>query len=112
MKEIEEILMWFTPSKFIGLMFALGTSGYIFYLTIRYKSEFWDAFKGENKKLDVIEIVIIIWLVLFVSMTIADFTMGLHASEELWYSMDAVFLFAVGGKGYEARQRGVNPPKQ
>lgn len=109
MKEIEEILMWFTPSKFIGLIFAFGTSGYILYLTVRYKSEFWDAFKGENKKLDVIEIVIIIWLVLFVSMAIADFAMGLHASEALWYSMDMIFAFAVAGKTFSAREKNPTP---
>jgi hypothetical protein len=111
MEKFIEIMEYFTPAKIIGAVFALGTLGYLFYLTIKHKDEFWEAFKGENKKLDIIEAVVIVWLVLFVAMTVGDFTLGLIASEEAWYSMDAVFLFAVAGKSFDLRQRGVNPPK-
>jgi small-conductance mechanosensitive channel len=96
-KEIYDFLNYLTPAKFIGILFAFGTLGYLFYLTIKHKTDFWEAFKGENKKLEIIEAVIIVWLVLFVAMVVGDFTLQLHASDHVWYSMDAIFFACVLG---------------
>lgn len=104
-----ELLEFFTPAKIIGILFAIGTLGYIFSLTISHREDFWSAFKGDNNKLDIVEAVVIVWLVLFVAMVVADFALQLHASEEVWYSMDAIFLFCIGGKTFDPRSR---TPKQ
>lgn len=105
-------LEFFTPAKVVGIIFAFGTLGYIFYLTVQHKEDFWSAFKGENGKLDIIEAVVIVWLVLFVGMIVADFALGLIASEEAWYSMDAVFAFCVAGNKFSNRTRGTQTPKE
>ncbi len=106
----QEIAAFFTPAKIVGILFAFGTLGYVFYLTISHAQDFWVAFKGADNKLDIVEAVVIIWMVLFVSMIVGDFTLGLTASEEAWYSMDAVFLFAVAGSKFATRSRGKFPP--
>jgi len=105
----QELFEFFTPAKIIGIIFAFGTLGYIMYLTVSHKEDFWSAVKGENNKLDIIEAVVIVWLVLFVGMIVADFALGLHASEEAWYSMDAVFAFSVAGNKFSTRTRGGIP---
>ncbi len=104
----KELLEFFTPPKIIGILFALGTLGYVFYLTIKYREDFWSAIKGENGKLDIIEAVVIVWMVLFVAMITADFALGLHASNEAWYSLDAIFAFSVAGNKFAPR--GKQPP--
>jgi len=107
-----EFLEFLTPAKVIGICFAIGTLGYIFYLTVTHKADFWGAIKGENNKLDIIEAVVIVWMVLFVSMIVADFTLGLQASSEAWYSMDAIFAFSVAGSKFATRTRVPEPPKE
>lgn len=106
----QQLLEFFTPAKIIGICFAIGTLGYIFYLTVKHRSDFWSAVKGDNDKLDIIEAVVIIWMVLFVAMITADFALGLHASNEAWYSMDAIFAFSVAGNKFAPRGR-KEPPK-
>lgn len=108
----KELLDFFTPEKIVGILFALGTLGYIFYLTVSHSGDFWGAFKGVDNKLDIVEAVVIMWLVLFVAMITADFALGLQASKEAWYSMDAVFLFAVAGSKFATRSRGKFPPEK
>lgn len=108
----KELLEFFTPAKIIGIFFALGTLGYIFYLTVSHRSDFWSAIKGENGKLDIIEAVVIIWMVLFVAMITADFALGLHASNEAWYSLDAIFAFSVAGNKFAPRGGKTQPPVQ
>lgn len=105
----KELLEFFTPAKIIGILFALGTVGYIFFLTISHKQDFWSAVKGENGKLDIIEAVVIIWMVLFVAMVTADFALGLHASNEAWYSLDAIFAFSVAGNKFAPRGKSQPP---
>lgn len=107
---IQEILNFFTPPKIMGVCFAIGTLAYIFYLTVKYRSDFWTAIKGDNGKLDIIEAVVIIWMVLFVAMTTADFALGLHASNEAWYSMDAIFAFSVAGNKFAPRSKAPKEP--
>lgn len=109
---IQEILNFFTPPKIIGVCFAIGTLGYVFYLTVSHKEDFWSAVKGDNNKLDIIEAVVIIWMVLFVAMITADFALGLHASSEAWYSMDAIFFFSVAGNKFAPRTKTPEPPKE
>lgn len=106
----QEIADFFTPAKIVGIIFAFGTLGYIFYLTVSHSADFWGAFKGADNKLDIVEAVVIMWMVLFVGMIVGDFTLGLTASNEAWYSMDAVFLFAVAGSKFATRSRGKFPP--
>jgi len=107
----KELLEFFTPAKIIGICFAVGTLGYVFYLTVTHRNEFWSAVKGENNKLDIIEAVVIIWMVLFVAMITADFALGLHASNEAWYSMDAIFAFSVAGSKFATRSK-IQEPKE
>lgn len=105
----KEILEFFTPPKIIGICFAIGTLGYIFYLTIKYRQDFWSAIKGDNGRLDIIEAVVIVWMVLFVAMITADFALGLHASNEAWYSLDAIFAFSVAGNKFAPRGKSQPP---
>lgn len=105
----KELLEFFTPPKIIGILFALGTLGYILYLTVKHREDFWTAVKGDNNKLDIIEAVVIVWMVLFVAMITADFALGLHASNEAWYSMDAIFAFSVAGNKFAPRGKSQPP---
>jgi hypothetical protein len=104
--------MWLDAPRVVGLLFALGTIGYIFVITARHHDEFWEGVKGEDGKLQFIEAALTIWLALFVPMAIADFAFGLVASDHLYYSMDSIFLIGVGGSVAKVMNRNKKePPK-
>lgn len=102
---MESFIAHFTAPKVIGIIACFVTFVYILIFTAKYRKDFMESMKGEDGKLQFIEGVLTVWLILFTSMIICDFTLGLHASEAAWWSMDSVFAFGVGGGVFKQRQR-------
>lgn len=102
---MDEFIAHFTAPKVIGIIACIATSVYILLFTARHRKDFIEGMKGEDGKLQFIEGVLSIWLILFTSMIICDFTLGLHASVEAWWSMDSIFAFGVAGGVFKQRQR-------
>lgn len=107
---MNDFLLWLDAPRMVGLLFAIGTIGYIFVVTARHHAEFWEGIKGDDNKLQFIEAALTIWLALFVPMVVADFAFGLVASDSVWYSMDSIFLIGVGAR--TVMNRGEKKEKQ
>lgn len=104
---IDKFIEYFNAPKVLGLIAALVTLAYILYFTFRHHKDLMESIKGEDNKMQFIEALLSIWLILFVAMIVSDFALGLHASEEAWWAMDSVFAFGVAGGVYKARTRSV-----
>lgn len=98
MELIDKLILWLDAPKVVGFIFAIGTAGYIVFITRKKHQIFWQAVLGEDGKPQFIEMVQVIWLIIFTSMAIADFTFGLIASDKLWWSMNSIFLISTGAK--------------
>lgn len=102
---MDNFIAHFTAPKVIGIIACICTGLYILFFTTKHRKEFLDSLKGEDGKLQFIEGVLSVWLILFTSMILCDFTLGLHASDQAWWSMDSVFAFGVAGGVFKQRQR-------
>lgn len=107
---MSDFLLWLDAPRMIGLIFAIGTLGYLFVITARHHAEFWEGIKGDDNKLQFIEAALTVWLALFVPMVVADFAFGLVASNSVWYSMDSIFLIGVGARTVSVMNRGKKEP--
>ena len=92
------ILMWLDALKLLGIFFALCTVSWILFLVLKYRDKFIEAVLGDDGRPQFLELLMVIWTSLFVSMIIADFSFGLTASERAWWGMDSTFLVCVGGR--------------
>lgn len=70
------------------------------YLHLKHGKGFLEGFKGENKKWDTPEVIVFIWLELWVAAVLADIFLGLVASDKVWYGFDLILLFVLGFKAY------------
>lgn len=84
--------------KIIGFFYMLGILAYISYLSIRHKDEFWSAIRGKDGKLEVPELIIAICMIIYPNLILADAFLGLHASDGVFWSIDAIILFALTGR--------------
>lgn len=80
--------------------------GYIFFILIvvwkigiikRNKGELWDAIRGEDRKLQVQEIAILIWVIVFPILVLSELFLGLTVSSSVWYSMNGIFVALILG---------------
>jgi hypothetical protein len=87
-----------TVEKIIGFILMSAVLGYMVYISRRYRKEIWEGIKGTDQKLEISEIVILIVMLLYPIVVLADVFLGLHASEGVFWSIDAIIFFALTGK--------------
>jgi hypothetical protein len=85
------------PSRIIGYVFFALLVIWIARLATRRKAEFWAAIKGEDNKLQAVEIGLLIWFIFFPVLLVCEVFLQLYASEKVWYSMDGIFVALVLG---------------
>lgn len=98
--------------KIIGFFYMIGIIAYISFLSIRHKNEFWNAIKGKDGKLEVPELIIAICMIIYPNLILADAFLGLHASDGVFWSIDAIILFALTGRVAINRFGGAAEPKK
>lgn len=64
---------------------------------ITHHKVFWKSILGEDKKLQITEITIYIWIRLFPIIALADLWFGKKVSPEVWYSLDIIFFTLILG---------------
>lgn len=111
MEVIDKLIHWVDAPRILGLFLAMGTFAYLFGVTLKHRTEFWDGIKGEDNKLQFMEAALTIWLVLFTVMVVSDFALGLVASDKAWWSMDSVFLVGAGAKTIQVVNRSNSRPQ-
>ena len=103
---IDKMIVWLDAPKVVGFIFAVVTAMYLLMITRKRHAEFWEAVRGEDGKTQFIEMVLVVWVILFTAMIIADFAFGLVASDKAWWSMDSIFLIGIGGRVATVINRG------
>ncbi len=69
--------------------------------TFIQRKDIMGAIKGPDGRMDLVDVVTAMWLVLFPLMVITNMFLDLEVKSEVWYSMDAIMAFILGKKGYE-----------
>jgi hypothetical protein len=95
---IKELLMSVSFEKWIGLGYMVGIIGFLLYLSFKHKSEFWEAIRGSDGKLEVPELIIAICMIIYPNVILADIFLGLHASDGIFWSLDGIIFFALTGR--------------
>lgn len=95
---IWNLIISISIEKFIGLLLMSGILSYMFFLSRKYKKEIWDGIKGNNGKLEAPEMIILISMLLYPVIILADVFLGLHASDGVFWSIDSIILFALTGR--------------
>ncbi len=85
------------PQHIAAYIFEAFSLIYFLYLTKKHRKEMWEAIRGDDKKLQLPEIAAFFWFILFPILFFGDLFFGLDASDKVWYSMDVIFLFIIGG---------------
>jgi len=89
-------------TTFILYLISLG---FFLFLLVTNKKGIGNAVKGGDGRLDLIDVVKLVWLLLFTLGFLSCLYLGLIIQEAVWYSLDVVFLVLVandGGKSYIA----------
>ncbi len=80
-----------------GYILALMSLIIIYWLYFIKRSEVIPDLRGKDKTWQIIELASIIWLIIMPMMVVADL-LGVHATSQVWASMDAIYFISVGGK--------------
>jgi hypothetical protein len=84
--------------KLIGFIMMSMVLIYMLYISRRHRKEIWEGIKGKDHVLEAPEIIILIVMLLYPIVVLADVFLGLHASEGVFWSIDAIIFFALTGK--------------
>jgi|SRR5690606_9160914 len=71
---------------------------FFIYLVKINGKDFYEAIKGTDGKLQIPEIVTIVWLILFITIVLSEVFLEKTIQDNIWYSMDVIMLFILGGK--------------
>lgn len=93
-----ELIVKIPIEKLIGFMIMFGVFAYMLYISKKYKKDLWDAVKGDNGRLEIPEMIIAISMILYPVIVLSDVFLGLHASEGVFWSLDAIILFGLTGR--------------
>ena len=90
-----------TPDKLVGYGLMVITLAYYSFVVVRKHKSLWQAIIGEDKKLQVPEIVTLIALITLPVMLLADIFLNAKASTEAWVSIDTILFGGLAGTGYK-----------
>jgi cation transport ATPase len=82
----------------IGYFYMLGIIVYILFIGVRHKSEFWEAIRGKDGKLETPELITMLVIIVYINLILADTFLGLTPSEGVFWSLDCIILFALTGR--------------
>jgi len=67
-----------------------------FYLVKKKSKSLWGGIEGEDKVLQISELVVLVGIIAYIFMIPADAFWGIEASEKLWYGIDIIIAVALG----------------
>ena len=97
-QHVQDLLLASPIEKIIGYFYLLGIIIYILSIGIRHKSEFWEAIRGADGKLETPELITMLVIIVYINLILADTFLGLTPSEGVFWSLDAIILFALTGR--------------
>lgn len=99
-------------SQILAYILFFTVLGWFGVFSFRHGSGIVDDLKGSDKRWQPEEVIIIVWLFIFPVLVISDLFLNLEASDKVWYGMDLILLFALGGKGYRDNIRAKHRKEQ
>lgn len=84
--------------RLIGFVIMGAVLFYLLYISVRKKKDIWEGIKGKDGVLELPEIIITICMILYPVIVLADVFLDLHATEAVFWSLDAIILFALTGR--------------
>lgn len=80
------------------------TLAFIFYLTMRHGRDIMKGLKGDNKRWDAPEIIILIFLPLSVSAVLSDIFLGFHPSPATWLFISSGLGIGSGARAWAEKK--------
>lgn len=84
-------------NSLVGYFYMFGIIIFMFSLALKYRKEVVKILFGQDGKPQLPEIVVMIWLIIFPNIVLADVFLGLHPSDGVWWSMNCIMFFALTG---------------
>jgi hypothetical protein len=81
----------------IGYLLAIVSLAMLYGMMFLNRKPVMEDLRGKDKMWQFVELTAIIWMLLMPMMVVCDL-LGVHASNSVWTSMDAIYLINVGGK--------------
>lgn len=81
----------------IGYLLAIVSLTMLYGMMFLNRKPVMEDLRGKDKMWQFVELTAIIWMLLMPMMVVCDL-LGVHASNSVWTSMDAIYLINVGGK--------------
>lgn len=101
-----EILNKAQLEKLIGYLYMCGLIGYLMYISIKHKTDFWEAIKGGNGKLEMPEIIMAFVLIVYINVAIADTFLGLVPSEGVFWSLNGIIMYTLTHRIFSPKKGG------
>jgi hypothetical protein len=100
MNEIIQFFLGNIPQT-IGIIMMFCMFAYLGFEAHKRKTDLWDAIKGPDKKLQLAEVVMALWIVLFPIMVLSNLFLGLEPSPQIVFSMDIILAVILGVKKFK-----------
>lgn len=85
----------------IGIILMFITLGYLGYNAHKKKEDLWDAITGPDHKLQLVEVAMAIWLVLFPIIVLSNIFLGTEPAPAVMFSMDLILVIILGVKKFK-----------
>ena len=92
--------------KIAAIIFAVFTLGYLIYLVKKHKSDISEAFKGEDGKWQVPELLAALWCFLFVVLFYSDLMFSQIVGDSIWMTMNSIWLTIMATYGFNQYRKG------
>jgi Na+/melibiose symporter-like transporter len=100
---MNELITFFTSnlSQTIGIFVMFIMLLYLGYEAHVKKVDLWDAIKGPDGKLQLPEVVMALWVVLFPVIVLSNLFLGTHPDPAVMFSMDIILAIILGVKKFK-----------
>lgn len=78
--------------KLVGIILYLFFITLLLILIYKKKGDFWHSIVGPDGELDPLDVVKLLWLVLFPIITLSDLFLDFKVDEIVWISLDAILF--------------------
>lgn len=106
---MEKILDFFLSNipQTIGILMMVVMLTYLAIQAHQHKTDLWSAIEGEDGKLQLPEVVMALWVVLFPVIVLANLFLDRHPDPAIMISMDVILAIILGVKQYKAAKGAV-----
>jgi hypothetical protein len=98
LEHLEQLIFAASLHQIIGYFYFLGILIYIFSISLKHGKDFMVAIKGANDKFEMPEIIVMFVTIVYINILLSATFLGISPPSEVFFSIDAVILFALTGR--------------